>query len=289
MNNYVINLLTKYKVEKVINVRKQLKEDNPKLYKKIPSFALSILEKIIHQKQINVIVDKYKETYGIEFLGNIIKEFNVTIKKIGAENLPSKGRYVYCANHPIGVFDGLAIVSVIGENFDSVKSIGNEAFLLVPNLRPIIAMVNVYGRSPKKIIEALGNLYASDSQICNFPSGEVSRVIKGNIIDGKWQKSFIGKSIEYKRDIVPIHIDSRNSSLFYNIYKIRKFFGIKANVELSLLSHEMFTKTNKTIPIIIGKPISYKTLDKRHSHNEWAQIIRKYVYSLKTGKEEFNY
>jgi hypothetical protein len=60
----------------------------------------------------------------------------------------------------------------------------------------------------------------------------------------------------------------------------RKIFRIKTNIELALLPRELFNKKGKTIRVKIGKPIPWQTFDKSHSHFEWAQIVKKQVYSL---------
>jgi len=55
--------------------------------------------------------------------------------------------------------------------------------------------------------------------------------VKGKIVDLEWKKNFITKSVQYQRDVVPIYFEGRNSNFFYNLAKIRKFLGIKFNVE----------------------------------------------------------
>ena len=116
--------------------------------------------------------------------------------------------------------------------------------------------------------------------ITHFPYGMVSRVSKFRIQDEFWHKSFIAKSIEYERDIVPIHIYGRNSNLFYTIYIFRRLFGIKLNIELILLPRELFRKKGESVYVKIGEVIPYGELDKSVSHFEWAQKVRDRVYSL---------
>jgi hypothetical protein len=53
------------------------------------------------------------------------------------------------------------------------------------------------------------------------------------------------------------------------------------NLELMLLPREFFKKRNATIRIHIGKPISYTRFAAPHSHEEWAQIVRAELYTLK--------
>ena len=47
-----------------------------------------------------------------------------------------------------------------------------------------------------------------------FPAGLNSRKRKdGTIHDLPWKKTFISKSVEYQRDVVPIHFGGRNSDV----------------------------------------------------------------------------
>ena len=69
----------------------------------------------------------------------------------------------------------------------------------------------------------------------------------------EWKKSFIQKAVQYKRDIVPVYFDGKNSNFFYNLARIRKALGIKMNYEMIYLPDEMFRSKHKTFRIHFGK------------------------------------
>ena len=62
--------------------------------------------------------------------------------------------------------------------------------------------------------------------------------------------------------------------------------GIKTNIELMLLPYEFFNKKNKTINMVIGKPIPYQNFDTTLNHNDWAQWVKKKVYELEFDDEK---
>ena len=280
-----IKLMTKENISAkqpaYINLRANFKEKNPDLYKKIPSFVIKGLEKIIRQKEANRILAKYSHCNTREFLTNIINEFNLDIQISGKENLPENGRCFFAGNHPFGIADGLIITHIVSGKYGTLKAIANEAFMLIPPLRPFIAVVDVYGLSPRAYIQALDDVYNSDTPITHFPAGEVSRWYNKKVQDTFWQKSFISKSVATQRDIVPIYFHGKNSKLFYLIFRLRRFLGIKLNIELVLLPREFFKKRNSTIKVVIGKPISYTRFNTDKNPHEWAQIIRAELYDLK--------
>jgi putative hemolysin len=266
---------------KYIDIVTIINESNSRKIKRLPGFIINWIEKIILQDEMNRILTKYSDYQGLDILTKIIEELDIKIEVDGKENLPENRRCFFLSNHPFGLIDGLVLTKIVGDKYHELKSIGNEAFMYVPHLRPFIAAVNVFGKNPKEYITALENIYESDVPITHFPSGEVSRIYGGKIQDCQWHKSFITKSISYKRDIVPFYIYGRNSRFFYFISLVRRVLGIKTNIELILLPREMFRKKNKTIRIKLGKLIPYQKFDKSFSHWEWADKVRKYVYDLK--------
>jgi len=265
---------------KYLDLEGVIQKSSSDLLKRLPKFIVKLIIKIVKQEEINQILTKHSNSIGVDFLPAMIKEFNLTLEIEGKENLPENGRCFFVANHPFGVIDGLVITHTIAEKYGNLKAIGNDAFMYIPHLRPLIAAVNAFGQNSKEYISALEDVFDSDTPITHFPAGEVSRVYSRKIQDCKWQKSMVTKSISKKRDIVPIHFYGRNSRLFYSIGLIRTMLRIKLNFELMLLPREMLLKRNQTIRVRIGKPIPYQRFDTSLSHWDWAQKLRKHVYDI---------
>ena len=100
------------------------------------------------------------------------------------------------------------------------------------------------------------------------------------IKDLVWKKTFISKSVETQRDVIPVHFEGRNSDFFYNLANLCKFLGIKFNIAMLYLADEMFKNRHKTFKVTIGKPIPWQTFDKSRSATEWADYVRELVYKL---------
>jgi len=264
-----------------INLNKIIQESNSKLLKRLPNFCVYFIKVIICQNKLNRLFTKYSNYEGVDFLPKVIEELNIKVEIDGIENLPENGKCFFVANHPFGFIDGLILTNTVASKYGDFRAIGNEVFMFIPHVKPIIAAVNVFGTNPKEYIIELEKLYESDLPITHFPAGMVSRIKKGKIQDCEWQKSFIKKAVSNKRDIVPFYFYGKNSNLFYLIYISRKALRIRINLELALLPREIFNKRNKTIKVKIGKPISYITFDKTKSHNDWAKFVKSKVYNLK--------
>jgi putative hemolysin len=149
----------------------------------------------------------------------------------------------------------------------------------LPNIDGLFIPVNKHGSNAGNI-SLFEETFASEKTLLYFPAGLCSRKQAGGISDLEWKKSFISKARKHKRYIIPTHIDGRNSNFFYNLASIRKFLGIKINIEMLYLVDEMYKQKNKHIRIIFGKPIPYQVFDKRFTDLVWAKHVKTFVYSL---------
>jgi hypothetical protein len=78
----------------------------------------------------------------------------------------------------------------------------------------------------------------------------------------------------------PVYFEGRNSEFFYNLANLRKFLGIKFNIEMMYLADEMFKQKNKEFVVKIGKPIPWQTFDKTKTAAQWAEWVKGVVYNL---------
>ena len=267
-----------------VDVESVIAGKNPKLLKIIPGFVFSWLKKLIHQEEINDLLMEYGHLRGVPFATEALKRINIKYTLTGQENLQLDRRYIIVSNHPLGGLDGLILSEAFGQIFKSVKFIVNDLVYSIEPLRPIFIPINKYGRQTAESANMFNESYSSGDQIIYFPAGLCSRLIKGKIEDLEWKTSYINQALKYKRDILPIFFEGRNSWFFYRLANLRKWLGIKFNYETILLPHEMFRQKNRSFKAYIGKPFTYEELLSGKSVNEWNDIIRERVYSLKNNK-----
>lgn len=267
-----------------IDIEKVFSEKNPKLAGLIPGFIFSYLKRVIHQEEINDTIYTHRDKFGLAFLNEILDRFGVEVVTIGLENVSEKGRYLLASNHPLGGLDGMALMREIGKVRKDFLFPVNDLLMNLPNLKELFIPINKHGSNAENI-RIFNETFASDHLLLYFPAGLVSRKQNGKIVDLEWKKTFLSKAIRYKRDIIPVFIDGRNSNFFYNLSNLRKKLGIKANIEMLYLVDEMYKQKDKTITIIFGKPIPYTVFDKRHSYGEWADILKQYVYAMGKDKD----
>lgn len=262
-----------------INLRNVIKSKSPSMAKLLPGFVLSYLRNIIHEKQLNDVIYRYRNKFGLDFVDSILKEFGVTIETKGLENIPSGNKFIIAANHPLGGLDGMALMSTIGKKNPNIVFPVNDLLLNLPNLKELFIPINKHGRNTSNIA-IFEQTFASEKIVLYFPAGLCSRKIHGKIVDLEWKKTFISKARKYQRDIIPVHISGRNSNFFYNLANLRKIVGIKANIEMLYLVDEMMKQKDKKIKIYIGKPISYEIFTKKYADNKWAEMVKSHIYNI---------
>ena len=250
---------------------------------KIPGFVVNYLIRIIHQDELNYILDMYEDLQGVDFMEACVDYFNVTLNVKNEERFPANDgkKYIFASNHPLGGFDGICLSYLLGKRYDGkIKCPVNDLLLNIPNLQSIFIPVNKHGSQSKQTAIITEEAFASDNQIITFPAGLCSRKHKGIIRDPEWKKSFIQKAIKHKRDIVPIYFEGRNSAFFYRLANIRKFFNIKMNIEMLYLPDELFKQKDKTFDVHIGNPIPWQTFESGRDAAGWATWVKEEVYKL---------
>jgi len=264
-----------------LDVRSVFKSKNPKLARLLPGFVFRLIEKIIHQDELNAFLERAGTKTGIEFTLEAIKDFNIKVTVHGLENVPSTGRFLFAANHPLGGFDGVVLMSVVGQKFGDIRFLVNDILMNIQGLRPVFLPINKHGSNSRQAAEMINKAFESDVPMITFPAGLCSRKIEGVITDLQWKSNFIKKAVEYKRNIVPVFVEARNSEFFYNLSNFRKKIGIKVNIEMFFLPHELCKFRNHEITFYFGKPIPYANFDKTCTLEQWTEYVRGVVYKLK--------
>ena len=275
---------------KSIDIRKVFKENSPHIYKKLPNFILTILEKIIHQNEINEFLQYTKNIFGIDLVNKILKtlEVKTSIKKL-AKIDNKNSSLIFVANHPLGGIDSLSFLSITSHHYGESKIISNNTIATsFHNLKSILLYMKKSKKISKQNVLEIQNTLNSNTHLLLHPAAIVSRRNPVKIKDYQWNSFFIKKAIQYKRDVVPVHINAKNSNLFYNISTFRKLLCIKSNLELFLLPNELFNKKKQIISFTFGDPIPYTTFDHRFSVSQWAEKVKEYTYLIDNKKYKSN-
>jgi len=266
--------------ERTVDIKQLIRDKNPRLARLLPGCIIRYLRKILHEKDVNENLYRNRDKHGVDMVSAVLADFGATIHVKGLENLEGQERFILAANHPLGGLDGLALIETVGRVKPPVRFPVNDFLLYLPNMRELFIPINKVGGQSSAGVKALEEAFASEANMLYFPSGLASRKIKGKIVDLEWKKTFIQKARQHQRAVIPVHVSGQNSKRFYRIANWRKFLGIKVNIEMLYLADEMYKQKGQTIDITIGKPIPYTEFDKSKKDIEWANYVKKIVYSL---------
>ncbi len=262
-----------------IDVERIIASKSKKALKYTPGFIIRYLKRIVHQDYINNFLKTNQDKIGLDFVRTTLEEFQVKLNVEGLNFIEPTKKYIIAATHPIGSLDGLALMDIVGKIRQDILFPVNDLLMNIPNLKPLFIPVNKHGSNVENA-RIIDHAFASNATMLYFPAGLVSRRKRGVIKDLEWKKTFIRKSRDYQRDVIPTYIEGVNSSFFYHLANWRGRLGIKMNIEMLYLADEMFKQVGKEIKIIFGKPIPYQTFDRSKKDTEWASYVKQQVYAL---------
>ncbi|HBH27826.1 MAG TPA: GNAT family N-acetyltransferase [Desulfofustis sp.] len=249
----------------------------------VSSIIKPILRRLLHESSFIEFAEKYPHLQGIEFVEQILESFGFSyaVSDRERENIPSEGKVMIIANHPIGTLDGLALLKLVHEIRSDVRIVASDLLMSIAPLRPCLLPVKLSTKPvPRRDIFRISEALENEEAIITFPSGQVSRLGPRGIRDGRWHAGFLQISEQAKAPILPIHIKGRNSASFY----LASF--VMRPLSTLLLVGQMFYQQEKEIKMTIGSIIpfeSYRNVDIRRTDK--VKLFRKHVYRVGANKK----
>ena len=268
-----------FSIDAVINERlPRLSGRHPLLRKTLRTF----LRLLFHEREFQQFASRYPHVEGFDFVEHGLAwfDFSYRVRDREVERIPSSGRVVIVANHPIGTLDGLALLKLVGEVRRDVRVVANDVLYALEPLRSLLLPVdNLSGRTRKENIRAIRQWLDNDGAVIIFPAGEVSRLGPSGIRDGRWHTGFLRFAEAADAPILPVFVDGRNSVFFYALSVLAR------PLSTLWLIHEMFKQARQHIDIRIGHPVHPQQYQRLALKPEVrARLFRKHVYRLGKGK-----
>lgn len=202
---------------------------------------------------------------------------HMQIELVGGENLPREGACMIACNHPTGIADGIILWSALSPLRRDMAIFANrDAVRANPKLNSFIIPVEWRPdfRSREKTRETLklsDRAFVEQRAVVLFPSGRLAYWDRDEkrIMERPWQPTVVSLARKHQVPIIPVHIDSRNSGLYY------LFCRLSNELRDITIFHEILNKRDKSARVIIGEPIYPDKLD--NDPNEGAIRLRHYV------------
>lgn len=242
----------------------------------------SLLKSLLFEKEFNQFALNYPHLKGFDLVEQLMAYFDIRTEfaKRDLENIPDQGPVVLVANHPIGSLDGLVILRAVASVRPDVKIVANQFLSYIEPLSSLFIPVdNMNNRTSRQQIATMQQHLDNQGALIVFPAGEVSRLTRKGIRDSHWRTGFLRLAAKARAVIVPIHVQGRNSQLFYLTSLIYQ------PLSTLMLVREMFRQQGKQIKVRIGGRIPFTHWHDGHTKaHELAERFRRHVYLLGKGK-----
>ena len=238
---------------------------------------------IIGYRQAVELIDHVHAMSGLQIFDYLCGQLRLQIDVGGLDHVPRKGRAIIAANHPSGIADGFAVFDAIrGVRRDVVLFANRDAIRAAPGMTDIIIPVEWmetrrdHARN-KETVRHMVRAFREQKLVIVFPSGRLARPTWRGLVEREWVTTPVNLAQRYACPILPMHIQSRNSLIYYILYAI--------NTELKdmTLFRELLNKEGRRYRIAIGRPIEPRGDSKLLT----AMIQRFVAQEMRTGAVEF--
>jgi putative hemolysin len=178
----------------------------------------------------------------------------------GAGHIPAHGAALMVANHPTGIADGLALTRVLMQRRPDAYFFANADILkLLPQLDEVITPVE-WRQDRRSAAKARITLQRTKAAIADarigiiFPSGRLAKRRGLRLVERPWMPSAASMARKYRLPVVPVHIEARNSALFYG------FDLLHPSLRDITLFHEVLNKTRQRFVVTVGAPVPPEAL-----------------------------
>ena len=196
------------------------------------------------------------------------------------ENLP-EGPMVIVANHPFGIGDGIAVLSLAEQLGRPFRVLINNELLKVPEMAPYSLPVSFEETKEALAInmqtrhEAV-RLLKEGVTVVIFPAGGVATAKKGfgRAEDLPW-KVFPAKLIQSaKANVVPVYFEGQNGPLFHLASRI------SMTLRVSLLIREFRRLSGSTIKARVGEVMTWQELSAVADRKDLLSRLYDAVFSM---------
>lgn len=269
-----------------INIEEVIRERKPEFLSRYPkiirNLAFAFIEKIMRIGEINRLLEMHRDKNGFAFIDELFDylDFTYSLSSKDKEKIPSEGRLIIAANHPLGGLDALSILKAVREVRPDVKIIANNILFSIDNIHEIMLPYDIYSiAGQRENIKRIEKSLENEEAIIIFPAAEVSRSRIIYIKDGPWHKGAVFFARKFNAPVLPVFVEGKNSFWFY--------FASLVNKKLSalMLPHELFNKRGKTIQLRIGQHIPAKAFNPYIKDRAHTSLLKRHLYQIGKNKK----
>lgn len=190
---------------------------------------------------------------GLDALRHLSGELALDVQCEGLEYVPRGGAAVITPNHPSGIADGIALFDALARVREDISIFANrDAIRVAPGFADVIVPVEWMERRRdtgrrRETVRGMVDAFRAGRLVVIFPSGRLARPTLRGLVEREWMPSAVSLAQRYGAPIIPVHMDGRNSWLYY------LFYAIHSDLRDMTLFRELLNKRGRTYRIRFGE------------------------------------
>lgn len=243
-------------VDILIQERADRLREHPMLWQLVRQWLYPLLK---YDRAIRI-ADAVAGLSGVGALSFVSNELGMRTEVRGLDNVPKSGFIFIVANHPTGIADGIAVFDALSPirpdlcfmaNRDAIRVAAGLADMIIPvDWRPAF-------RTPAKTRETVQGLTRANREqraVVVFPSGRLAHMTMSGLRERPWLATVVTLARRYGAPILPLHISSRNSGLYYTLSLLSN------ELRDITVFNELLNKRRAHVGLIFGPPIDTNDL-----------------------------
>ena len=255
-------------------------ERAPWMYTGLPGVRLirGLLHLALGYDKTVALADRFRAMPSDAIMHVMGKRLAQDVQAFGLSHIPRHGPALIVCNHPTGIADGIILHHLLaGIRPDTYFFANSDILRILPQMTDMICPVEWRKdkRSHGKTRQTMAYVRKATDQGrlgVIFPSGRLAKRRGLRLCERPWMASAAMLARKFDLPVIPLHIQARNSALFY------LFDLLHPTLRDVTLFHETLNKDRQPFRINVGEPIAASALPR--STDAGIQMLRRATLSL---------
>lgn len=248
------------------------------------SMARPALNRVLGYDKTVALAETLEHLGSADIMNRMADQLARDVEVSGLGHVPKHGAALVVANHPTGIADGIILHSVLREvRKDAYFFANHDIMKVLPQMGDMIAPVE-WRKERRSHAKTRGTMVFARQAVKEgrlgviFPSGRLAKRRGARLHERPWMASAAMLARKFELPVIPIHLQARNSALFY------LFDAIHPTLRDITLFHETLNKYRQPYEIRVGEPISPKALPE--NSDDGIELLRRATLALGEARKQ---
>ncbi|GFE66124.1 lysophospholipid acyltransferase family protein [Litoreibacter roseus] len=245
--------------------------------------ARPLIERVLSYDRTLEIAEVCKHLPTDQIMGAMGDMLACNVAAQGLDRIPRSGPAMVICNHPTGIADGIILHHLLAPLRPDLFIYANSDILKVlPQMESLILPVEwrhdkrSHAKTRETMEQTEAALKAGRLGVI-FPAGRLAKRRGLRLFERDWMASAAMIARKFDVPLIPMHIQARNSALFYMLDLIHP------TLRDITLFHETLNKDRQPFQITVGEAISPKALPLKSA--DAIHVLRRATLALNDAKD----